>query len=143
MNMIALTASPTATRLGIKEQFTPPAEVVENATLLWNKIISRLPIAYTVNSWYRCERLNKAVGGSKTSDHTLGRSIDLDSQNNANNRAIFQWIKDNCEFDQLIWEFGNDDAPDWVHVSYRKNGCRNQVLRAVKNAQGRTTYKPM
>lgn len=140
MNLKIVTASQTATRKGYSEQFTPPQDVITNAQTLWDMVISRIPVTYFVSSWYRCDRLNKAIGGSKTSDHMTGRSVDLDSQDNTSNKAIFDWIKTNCEFDQLIWEFGTDEAPDWVHVSYRKNNCRNQILRATKNAQGKTVY---
>ena len=141
MNQNLITQSQTATNKGISEQFTPPAEVIQNATLLWDMIVSRIKIPYFVSSWYRCPRLNKLIGGSPTSDHVLGRAVDLDSQNDANNAAIFEWIRKNCEFDQLIWEFGTDQAPAWVHVSYRKNNCRNQILRAYKNEKGKTVYK--
>jgi hypothetical protein len=68
-----------------------------------------------------------------------GCSVDIDSQNNLNNRIIFDYIRINCKFDQLIWEFGNDFNPDWVHVSYRKTGNRNQILKAIK-VNGNTKY---
>lgn len=135
-----ITKSSTAIQLNIKEQFTPAQGVVDNAKLLFDKVLSKIPFDYYINSFYRCPRLNKAVGGSATSDHTLGRSADLDSTDNVNNKKIFDWIKSNCDFDQLIWEFGNDNAPDWVHVSYRAKGNRKQVLRAIKNKAGKTTY---
>jgi zinc D-Ala-D-Ala carboxypeptidase len=131
--------SQTAVQMKYDEQFAPPQPIIEAATLLCQKILDRIPIPFSISSFYRCERLNKRIGGSLTSDHRLGRSADIDTQNNANNANIFNWIKAHCEFDQLIWEFGNDEAPDWVHVSYRKNGCRNQVLRAIRE-NGRVKY---
>lgn len=137
-----LTKSDTATRRGITEQFTPPADVIEAGRLLYQMVLSKIPFVYHINSFYRCDRLNKVVGGSATSDHKLGRSADLDSVGNANNGEIFNFIRANCEFDQLIWEFGNDTDPDWVHVSYRKTGNRKQVLKAVKRS-GKTVYLPM
>jgi hypothetical protein len=55
---------------------------------------------------------------------------------------VFDYIKAHLNFDQLIWEFGTKDNPDWVHVSYESTGKqRKQVLRAVKSA-GKTAYQP-
>jgi zinc D-Ala-D-Ala carboxypeptidase len=63
------------------------------------------------------------------------------SANNVTNKMVFDYIKDNLEFDQLIWEFGNDSQPDWVHVSYESTGKqRKQILRATK-INGKSTYK--
>lgn len=136
-SLALLTKSATATRLGFTEQFTPPPEVIESGRLLHEKILSKIPFDYFIESFYRCERLNNKVKGSKTSDHKLGRSADVDSY--GNNKKIFDWVTKNCEFDQAIWEFGTDNAPDWCHFSYRKNNNRNQALRAHK-INGRTVY---
>jgi hypothetical protein len=88
-----------------------------------------------ISSFFRSEELNKAVGGSKTSEHTDGFCIDMDTEKD--NRWIFDWCMENLEFDQLIWEFGGK----WVHISYRTNilDNRNMVLDA-KVVNGRTTY---
>ena len=77
-----------------------------------------------INSGYRSEALNKAVGGSKSSQHLLGQAADIDTGSKAENKKLFDYIKDNLEFDQLIDE--KDLA--WVHVSYNKNHNRKQVL---------------
>ena len=78
-----------------------------------------------VNSGYRCPELNKAVGGVSTSQHQKGEAVDIDTRNHENNVKIFNWIKDNLVYDQLIWE--NNGA--WIHVSYKKDGKnRMQVL---------------
>lgn len=138
-NLHQVTRSDVATRKNITEQFTPPADVIANAQTLHEMILSKIPFEYFISSFYRCPKLNTAIGGAKNSDHMLGRSADLDSIDNKHNAAIFNWIKANCEFDQLIWEFGTDTNPDWVHVSYRKNNNRNQTLRAVK-VNGKTSY---
>ena len=135
-----VTYSSTAIRLGLTEQNTPTEDTITNAKLLWNNIVSKITIPYNINSWYRCFKLNKAIGGSKTSDHMIGASIDLDSINNKYNKDIFNFIRENLTFDQLIYEGGNDTNPDWVHVSYKKSGNRNQLLRATK-LNGKTTYK--
>lgn len=66
--------------------------------------------------------------------------LDADVFGRINNADIFYFIKDNLEFDQLIWEFGTDKCPAWVHVSLSKRNNRNQVLKAVK-VNGKTHYE--
>jgi hypothetical protein len=89
--------------------------------------------------------LNKCIGGSLTSQHCQGEAIDIDmdgTPHGVTNKMVFNFIKDNLEFDQLIWEFGTDENPNWVHVSYESSGKqRKQVLKAYKEA-GKTKYKP-
>lgn len=134
-----VTRSDTATRRGFDEQFKPEQRVIDNATEVCVNILDKIPQAFFITSFYRCRRLNRAIGGSATSDHMEGCAVDIDSQNNINNRIIFDFIRMNCTFDQLIWEFGNEFNPDWVHVSYRKTGNRNQILKAIKQ-NGNTKY---
>jgi hypothetical protein len=80
-----------------------------------------------------------------TSQHCTGEAIDVDMDGSASgvsNADVFKYIKDNLEFDQLIWEFGTDKNPDWVHVSYETSGKqRKQILKAVKSG-GNTVYQP-
>lgn len=93
-----------------------------------------------VNSFFRSLALNKMIGGSKTSQHCKGEAIDLDGMNGISNKQLYDYIKDNLEFDQLIWEFGTDQEPDWIHVSYTtKRPNRKQLLRATRKA-GKTIY---
>ena len=93
-----------------------------------------------VSSFYRSPELNQAIGGSKTSQHCLGEAIDIDDvYSKATNADFFNYIKDRLEFDQLIWEFGNDNNPAWVHVSYRLGNNRMRVLKAIKE-KGKTKY---
>lgn len=92
-----------------------------------------------ISSGYRSEKLNKAVGGSKTSQHNKGQALDLVATSGFTNKDIFDYIKNNLEFDQMIWEFGTDKNPDWVHVSYVKGKNRKQILKAVKK-NGKTIY---
>lgn len=92
-----------------------------------------------ISSGYRSEKLNKAVGGSKTSQHNKGQALDLVATTGFTNKDIFDYIKNNLEFDQLIYEFGNNVNPDWVHVSYNKGKNRKQVLKAIKK-DGKTVY---
>lgn len=126
-----LTRSDTATTRGIDN--TPTPEIKANLERLVDKVLDGLREIYgkpiTVNSGYRCPELNKAVGGSKTSDHMNGFSVDITASCKKENAILFQIIKDNFDFDQLIWEKGNSEYPDWVHVSYNPNRLRKQVLK--------------
>lgn len=88
-----------------------------------------------INSGFRSLAVNKRLGGAKNSQHCFGEAMDLDIQD----KEVFDWIKDNVNFDQLIYEHGTDHAPQWIHVSFRKGRNRNQVLRAIKQA-GKTKY---
>lgn len=94
-----------------------------------------------VSSGYRSAELNKAIKGSATSQHCSGEAMDIDMDGTAiTNAQVFNYIKDNLVFDQLIWEFGTDANPSWVHVSYESTGKqRKQILKAVKK-NGKTSY---
>ena len=111
---------------------------IASATLLCNKVFEPLRLylgrAITISSGYRSPALNRAIGGSATSQHSKAEAIDV----NIGAKGFF-YIKDNLEFDQLIWEFGTDHEPAWVHVSYKKSGNRKQVLKAIK-LNGKTKY---
>jgi len=95
-----------------------------------------------INSMFRCEELNRAIGGSSRSQHCEGRAIDLDDTfGYKTNAEMFEYIRKNLSFDQLIWEFGDDNNPDWVHVSYiSKDENRGRVMRAEK-INGKTQYR--
>ena len=94
-----------------------------------------------INSFFRCKKLNTAIGGSRSSQHMKGQAMDIDDNyGNATNAEMYHWIKENLDFDQLIWEFGDDDNPNWLHVSYvspEKN--MNRCLKAYKE-QGKSKY---
>lgn len=94
-----------------------------------------------VNSFYRSPLLCEAIKSKTTSQHTKGQAIDIDALGEKTNADLFNYIKDNLEFDQLIWEFGTDENPDWIHVSYvGVNGNRKKVLKAVKKNR-KTSYQ--
>lgn len=118
------------TSTGLKNE--PNTEQIAAMKLLANKIFEPLRLHINspikINSFFRSLEVNKAVGGSKTSQHLKGEAIDIQSTGKVSNGYIFQWIKNNLEFDQLIWEKGNDNNPAWVHVSYKKAGNRKQVI---------------
>ena len=99
-----------------------------------------------MSSGYRSAELNTAIGGSSRSQHVEGRALDLDADvfGQCTNSQIFQYILNNLTFDQLIWEFGDEDNPDWVHVSYVYGGDnRGRCLKAVRDDKGKTYYEPI
>ena len=142
ITMKEATRSNTAVRLNI--QNFPSNEVIISMQAVAEKIFEPLrkhinePIF--ISSFYRSPELNKAIGGSTRSQHCKGEAIDIDDvySKKFTNADYFNFIKNNLTFDQLIWEFGDDDSPDWVHVSYALNN-RNRVLKAYKE-NGKTTY---
>lgn len=125
--------SSTASRHGYKEQFTPGPEIVSNLTELCVHVLQPLRLYIKrpifVSSGYRCPNLNKAVGGVKNSQHLTGEAADLQAVGDMENRELFESIKKSgIKFDQLIWEYGDQNNPDWVHVSYSKTHNRGQIL---------------
>jgi|TARA_Y100001937_G_scaffold40676_1_gene57787 hypothetical protein len=137
--------SNTASRLGIDN--SPTEEHTKNLKLIAEKIFQPIRehfgVPIYISSGYRSESLNKAIGGSKTSQHCHGQALDIDQDNRnskVSNRDIFDYIMMNLEFDQLIYEFGDAMNPAWVHVSYSEEKNRNRVLQAYKD-NGKTRYK--
>ena len=136
--------STTALRRNIANN--PNEEQLNNMKLIAKKIFEPLrawvggPIK--INSFFRGADLNKAIGGSTKSQHCKGQAMDIDDTfGYKTNAEMFKWIKENLNFDQMIWEFGNDGNPDWVHISYvseAKN--RNRCLKAYKE-KGKTKYR--
>jgi zinc D-Ala-D-Ala carboxypeptidase len=143
LSLVEFTRSQTAKRRGIDN--TPDGEHLEAAKKLAENIFQPIreyfgkPIF--ISSGYRSEALNKAIGGSATSQHSKGEAIDIDMDGHGKptNTEVFYYIKENLDFDQLIWEFGDDENPDWVHVSYKKNGNRKQMLKC-RRVKGKTVY---
>lgn len=142
-----LTVSPTARRLGIPN--TPTAEHIENMKYCCEKILEPVRAHFgrpvKVNSSYRSPAVNRAVGGSKTSQHVNGQAIDFEIPG-VDNKVVADWIGDNLEFDQLILEFytAGDASSGWVHASIkREGGNRRQRLIAQKSKTGGTTYTPV
>ena len=140
------TFSQTATRKDIDN--TPSEEVLQRMKTVAENIFEPLR-AYVggpikINSFYRSIMLNTAIGGSKSSQHTRGEAIDIDDTLGCmSNKDMFTFIKDELDFDQLIWEFGDDENPAWVHVSYvSPENNRRRILKASK-VNGKTTYNVM
>jgi zinc D-Ala-D-Ala carboxypeptidase len=145
LDLSEVTRSESAKRKGISNM--PTEAHIANFKLLAEKIFEpirnhfRCPII--ISSGYRSKELNAAIGGSLTSQHCQGEAIDIDmdgTPNGVTNRMVFDYIKENLYFDQLIYEFGDAKNPDWVHVSYKSTGKqRKQILRATRS-NGKTVY---
>jgi len=137
------TYSNTAMRKGIDN--TPNDEQLENMKLVADKVFEPLrkwvsgPIK--INSFFRCPELNKAIGGSSKSQHCKGQAIDIDDTFGViSNADMYYYIKNHLDFDQMIWEFGDDNNPNWVHISYvSEKENRNRCLKAYRE-NGKTKY---
>jgi len=135
------TKSNTATRLGINNN--PSTEIIETMKATAENVFEPIreqcgPIR--ISSFYRSPELNRAIGGAKISQHCKGEAIDIQAIN-VTNAELFRVACELDQFDQIIWEFGTLIEPDWVHVSFKKDGNRKQILRAIKIGK-RTTYVP-
>lgn len=141
LSLAEVVRSESAKRRGINNM--PTAEHLENlkelALNVFQPIRDHFKVPIHISSGYRSRILNNAVNGAAKSQHCLGQAIDIDVDGTSiTNKQVFDFIKDNLEFDQLIHEFGNDSNPDWVHVSFNKGANKKQVLRAKRN--GIKTY---
>ena len=133
--------SNTASRLGIENN--PEQWEINNlravAENVFQPVRDHFGVPIGVSSGYRSKALNKAIGGSKYSQHMIGEALDIDADiyGKVTNAEIFNYIKNNLEFDQIIWEFGDDEEPNWVHVSYKEAGHnRKQIKRAYRDQKG-------
>ena len=150
--------SNTAIRKGIDN--IPTDEQIEKlkvtARMIFQPIRNHFNVPIGVTSMFRSKSLNMAIGGSLTSQHCKCEAIDIDADKYEGevkdedgnkvpltNKMIFDYIKDNLEYDQLIWEFGNNNEPAWIHVSYKENNNRKRRLKAFKNSNGKTQYSIM
>ena len=139
-----MTVSPTAKRLGLSN--TPTPEHIENMRYCCEKILEPVRKHFgrpvQINSSYRSPLVNKAVGGSKTSQHVNGQAIDFEIPG-IDNKVVADWIGDNLEFDQVILEFytSGDKNSGWVHASIKKEGGNRKVrMIASKSKAGGTVY---
>jgi len=138
--------SNTAIRRGIDN--TPTDAHIENLKYLAEKVFQPIrehfgcPIF--VSSGYRSKGLNEAIGGSQRSFHSHGCALDLDMDGRAgdvNNEDIFYYIKNNLQYTELIWEFGTEDRPDWVHVAIAKGREDEKNAKIAYREEGKTKYK--
>lgn len=146
LSLSEVLVSSTAKRLGISNQ--PTKEHIENLYLIATKVFQPVRDHFKhsiyVSSGYRSKELNKAIKGSaRRSRHMNGQALDLDADvyNGMTNAEIFYYIKGNLEFDKLLWEAGDDENPDWVHVSYVK-GKNRGICLTMYRVNGRPNYKP-
>jgi zinc D-Ala-D-Ala carboxypeptidase len=118
----------TATNVNLPNH--PTSEQISNLQALVTNVLQPLRELYgkaiKINSGFRSKAVNKKVGGAPTSQHTKGEAADIDCDNPA---LLYRLIRDTYEFDQLIWEKGNDNQPAWVHVSFSRKKNRKQILR--------------
>ena len=139
--------SDTATRKGIDNSISEEHLFAAKLTAekLFQPIREYFDCPIFVSSGYRSKALNDAIGGSSTSQHCKAEALDLDQDfrnTGVSNADVFNFIKDNLEFDQLIWEFGTDENPSWVHVSRTERyPNRKEILIAYKDEQNRTRYR--
>jgi hypothetical protein len=130
-----LTASQTASRLGIDN--VPTLEEIERLKDVCSFILERCRMHFnrpiTPSSGFRGPKLNKAVNGSENSQHCRGEAVDF-TVAGVPNLELAEWIRDHCEFDQLILEYPTEDPfAGWVHCSYKATGNRGEVLTATRN----------
>jgi hypothetical protein len=133
----------TADRLGLENKPTEEhlANMKEVAEKVFQPLRTWVNAPIKINSFYRSPELNKAIGGSSKSQHCQGQAIDIDdTYGHATNADMFMYIRENLDFDQMIWEFGDDKNPNWVHVSYvSPEDNRNRCLKAYRE-NGKTKY---
>lgn len=136
-----ITHSNTAKRLGIDNE--PTETHLQNMQHLVDNLLQPLRDAVgpiRVSSGYRNPALNRAIGGSRSSQHCKGEALDIQFWQNGKmmNELIYEWILDSgIEFDQMINEF--DFA--WIHISLKTNDNRKQVLEAFKDDEGDAKYR--
>jgi hypothetical protein len=120
------------------EQLKCMREVAEN---LFEPLRKWVGGPIKVNSFFRGEPVNTAIGGSKRSQHMKGQAIDIDDTfGYKTNAEMYHYIKDNLDFDQMIWEFGNNENPNWVHISWVSHRPNRKKLTIAKKVNGRTKY---
>lgn len=136
----------SARRLGLDEQFSPSEEIISNLKALVINVLQPLREAIgheiKITSGYRSPKVNKAVGGSKTSDHLFGRAADVQLFMNGENKNQFLFdtiLKLKLPFKQMIDEFGDEQNPAWIHIAYDQSNNKGECLRARK-INGQTTY---
>ena len=136
-----LTRSATAARKGIDNN--PDQEVEGNLLALCENVLEPirkyLGQPLRVNSGYRSQKLNRVIGGSKRSQHIEGQAADITCT--GRNAEVFNYALKALDFDQLIWEFGTADEPQWVHISFNEGNNRKEALIAYRYGR-KTLYTP-
>ena len=143
------TNSPTAKAKGISNE--PTLQHLKAMVLVANKCFEPVRkfanVPLKINSFYRAPDLNKAIGGAvdklgnPRSQHCKGEAIDFNGNGKIKNSALFQFIKTNLDFDQIICEHPVNGEPTWVHVSYKEGANRMQLLTVDKESPHGRAYK--
>ena len=121
-----------------EEQLKCMKEVAEN---LFEPLREWVGGPIKINSFFRGEPVNTAIGGSTRSQHMKGQAIDIDDTfGHKTNAEMYHYIKDNLDFDQMIWEFGTDKNPNWLHISWVSHRPNRKKLTIAKKVNGRTKY---
>jgi hypothetical protein len=121
-----------------KDQLKCMKEVAEN---LFEPLREWVGGPIKINSFFRGELVNTAIGGSTRSQHMKGQAIDIDDTfGHKTNAEMYHYIKDNLDFDQMIWEFGTDENPNWVHISWVSHRPNRKKLTIAKKVGGKTKY---
>ncbi|MDR2917526.1 MAG: hypothetical protein LBV74_22260 [Tannerella sp.] len=137
-------SSDTATRHKLDN--SPTKEHLENIKALGYNIYDKLYEQFNGNiipsSVYRSDAVNAEIkGASTTSQHLNGEAMDIDNISPTKNKNIYKYIINNLEYDQIIWEYGDEENPEWVHVSYKKDGNnRYKQTRAIRDENKQTKY---
>lgn len=145
LELAELTRSESAKRLGINNH--PTAAHLANMRVVAAKVFEPIRAFFKrpirISSGYRSAALNRAIpGASRTSQHSTGEALDIDMDGTEiSNAQVFNFIKDNLEFDQLIWEFGTRQSPDWVHVSFSVSGKNRKQILVAKRINGAVVYE--
>ena len=147
--------STTAIKLGITNQPTEEeiAKLKITAAKIFQPIREHFAIPIGITSMFRSYKLNKALRGASSSQHMKAEAIDVDADMfggkvknkegelvEFTNKMIFDFVRENLEFDQLIWEYGTKECPDWVHISYKPGANRMRVLRVFRDSKGKPQY---
>ena len=138
--------SQTALRRDIDN--TPTKEHVKNLKYVAEKVFQPIRehfgVPIYVSSGYRSKDLNEAIGGSPRSFHSHGMALDLDQDGRnkgVSNADVFYFIKDNLQFTELIWEFGDDNNPNWVHVAIAPGREEEKNTKIAKKVNNKTVYE--
>jgi len=137
--------SNTAIRRGIDN--TPSEEHLENLKYVAEKVFQPIRehfgVPIYISSGYRSPELNEAIGGSPRSFHSHGMALDLDQDGRnkgVSNSDVFYFIKDNLPFTELIWEFGDENNPNWVHVAIAPGREDEKKIKIAERINNKTTY---
>jgi len=121
-----------------KDQLKCMKEVAEN---LFEPLREWVGGPIKINSFFRGEPVNTAIGGSRKSQHMKGQAIDIDDTfGHKTNAEMYYYIKNNLDFDQMIWEFGTDKNPNWLHISWVSHRPNRKKLTIAKKVNGKTKY---